>query len=158
MKIVLVSFVSSKETWFQEVKELYFKKINQHFLFEHLELKTPKRERDHSDLKKKLEADLVLKVLKPDDYVVLMDEGGRSLSSVAFSQWLEKDVMMNSASKRVVFIIGGAYGVSDEVKKRARLKLQMGPWTFNHFVAQAVLLEQIYRALTLIKGIPYHNI
>ncbi len=157
MKIVLITFVSNKESWFQEVKELYTKKINQMFSFELIEIKAPKGEREQAEQKKKQEAELLLKSLKPDDYVVLMDERGKPLSSLSFSRWFENEAMISPSSKRIVFIIGGAYGVSDEIQNRARLKLQMGPWTLNHLVAQTVLLEQLYRALTIIKGLPYHN-
>lgn len=157
MKFVMVTVVSNKENWFQEVKELYEEKINHFIKFEIEGLKASKLERGSSEQKKKLESEMLLKFLKPDDKVVLLDERGKSLSSIQMSQWIDKE-MAHSSSKRIVFIIGGAFGVTDEIKQRANLTLQMGPWTLNHLVAQTVLLEQIYRAMTIIKGLPYHNI
>lgn len=157
MKFVMVTVVSSKEKWFQEVKELYEEKINHFIKFEIEGLKASKLERGSSEQKKKLESEMLLKFLKADDKVVLLDERGKSLSSIQMSQWIDKE-MAHSSSKRIVFIIGGAFGVTDEIKQRANLTLQMGPWTLNHLVAQTVLLEQIYRVMTIIKGLPYHNI
>ena len=109
-----------------------------------------------AEAKKKIESEMFFKFIKPEDLVVLLDEKGKSFSSLQFAQWMEKEGLSQSY-KRIIFIIGGAFGVSDEIKKRARMTLQMGPWTLNHLVAQTVLLEQIYRAFTIIKGLPYHN-
>lgn len=157
MKIVVYSIVSSKESWFEEAQALYLKKM-QHFIdFEIVPLKASKIERLQSEQKKKSESELILKQLRSDDFVVLMDERGKSFNSIDFAKWLEKEALVSSGSKRFVFIIGGAFGVSEELASKAKLKLQMGPWTLNHFVAQIVLLEQLYRAFTIIKGIPYHN-
>lgn len=156
MKILLLTLVSNKEPWFQDVKDLYSRKINPMIKFEYEGLKAPKLERGSADQKKKLESEFLLKHLKNDDLVVLLDEKGKSLSSLQFAKWFEQEAL-NSSQKRIVFIVGGAYGVAEDIKKRARWQLQMGPWTLNHLVAQTVLLEQIYRALTIIKGLPYHN-
>jgi 23S rRNA (pseudouridine1915-N3)-methyltransferase len=147
---------SNKEKWFQLVKELYEEKINHFIKFEVTSLKAPKLGRDHSESKKKLESEMFLKYLKPEDLVVLLDEEGKKLSSLELAQWIEKEGLVQSY-KRIVMIIGGAFGVSEEVKKRSRLTLQMGPWTLNHLVAQTVLMEQIYRSFTILKGLPYHN-
>lgn len=157
VKFALVTVVSNKEKWFQDVKELYTDKINHFIKFEIEGLKASKLERGSSEQKKKLESDMILKFLKFDDYAVLLDERGKSFSSVQLSQWLEKE-MTHSSNKRIVFIIGGAFGASEELKRRANITLQMGPWTLNHLVAQTVLLEQIYRAMTIMKGLPYHNV
>ncbi len=156
MKIVLLTITSNKEKWFQELKELYLKKINYFVSFEIEALKAPKMDRAQATEKKKKESEQLLKYLKPEDLVVLLDEGGKNWSSLQFAQWVEREGLSQSY-KRIVFMVGGAYGVSDEVKMRAKVILQMGPWTLNHLVAQTVLLEQVYRAFTIIKGLPYHN-
>ncbi len=87
--------------------------------------------------------------------MVLLDEQGKGLTSKAFSkelvQWVE------SGKKRVVFVIGGSYGVSDAVKTRANIKLKLSDFVLNHWVAQIVLTEQIYRALAIWRNLPYHN-
>ncbi len=157
MKIVLLTIVSNKEPWFQEAKNLYVEKINHFVKFEVEGLKASKQDRASAEQKKKIEGEMLLKYLKSDDFVVLLDERGKSLNSIQFSQWLEREGFQSS-QKRIVFIVGGAFGVAEEVKKRAQLTLQMGPWVMNHLVAQTVLMEQIYRALTIMKGLPYHNV
>jgi len=148
--------VSNKEAWFQESKDLYTEKINHFIKFEVEALKAPKIDRDRSDHKIKIESEMFLKYIKSEDLVILLDEKGQSLSSLQLAKWMEKEGL-NQSYKRIVFIIGGAFGVNDEVKKRAKMTLQMGPWTLNHLVAQTVLMEQIYRSFTIIKGLPYHN-
>lgn len=156
LKIVLMTFVSTKEAWFEEFLAVYEKKINPLMAFDYIGLKTPKLERGDASQKKKGEAELLLKQIKKDDLVVLLDEKGRALSSLQWAGWLEKEAFLGSY-KRLVFIIGGAFGVDESVRAKARFTFQMGPWTFNHLVAQSVLMEQIYRSLTIIKGLPYHN-
>lgn len=156
MKLILLTMASNKENWFQEAKEVYVEKINHFIKFEVEALKAPKLGREQAEAKKKIESEMFFKFIKPEDLVVLLDEKGKSFSSLQFAQWMEKEGLSQSY-KRIIFIIGGAFGVSDEIKKRARVTLQMGPWTLNHLVAQTVLLEQVYRAFTIIKGLPYHN-
>ena len=157
MKLVLLTIVSNNEPWFQQAKELYAQKINHFVPFEIEALKASKVDRGQADLKKKLESEMLLKWLKPTDFVVLLDEKGKSFDSLKLAQWYEKE-LAHSSSKRMVFVIGGAFGVNEELKKRAQVVLTMGPWTLNHLVAQTVLLEQIYRMMTITKGLPYHNI
>ena len=157
MKIILLTIVSNKESWFQEAKALYLEKINHFVKFEVEALKASKLDRAGSVQKKKQESELLLKFLRNDDFVVLMDEKGKAWESLRFAQWFEKEAPYFS-SKRLVFVIGGAFGVSDELKRRAQLTLQMGPWTLNHLIAQTVLMEQLYRVMTINKGLPYHNV
>lgn len=156
MKIVLLTIVSNNEPWFQKAKELYVEKINYFNKFEIEALKASKIDRANAEQKKKIESEMLLKAIKPNDYVVLLDERGKTMDSIRLAQWFEKE-SSQSASKRMIFVIGGAFGVDDDVKKRANLTLQLGPWTLNHLVAQTVLLEQLYRMMTIIKGLPYHN-
>lgn len=156
MKIVLLTIVSNNEPWFQKAKELYVEKINYFNKFEIEALKASKIDRANAEQKKKIESEMLLKAIKPNDYVVLLDERGKTMDSIRLAQWFEKE-SSQSASKRMIFVIGGAFGVDEDVKKRANLTLQLGPWTLNHLVAQTVLLEQLYRMMTIIKGLPYHN-
>ena len=81
---------------------------------------------------------------------------GRDLTSIEFSKQIEK--IETSGKKRTVFIIGGAYGVSENVKMKVNLKISLSKFIMNHLVAEVVVLEQIYRAHTIINRIPYHNI
>jgi len=156
MKFILFDFRTSKQLWFDAFCEVYLKKINAFCEFEIVTLKTLKQGREESSAKIKFEQIELLKKIRPDDFVILFDEMGIDLTSVQFSQHLDKIKL--SGKKRIVFIIGGAYGVSENIKLKAQLKISLSKMVFNHLVAEAVVLEQIYRALTIQNRIPYHNI
>jgi len=97
----------------------------------------------------------LLRSFQPRDVVVLLDEGGRSFSSVSFSQWLFE--IYEGSPGRLAFVVGGAYGVSSAVRERAAFCLSLSSLTFPHELCAVVLLEQIYRAVTLRHHIPYHH-
>lgn len=156
MKWVLFDFKTAKEPWFEELSALYEKKIKPYAAFEIFHLKTTKHDRDEADLKKKFEEKIILEKLSNDDYVILLDEKGKKLDSIQFSQCIQR--AKESGKKRGVLIIGGAFGVSDELKKRCQLMICLSDMTMNHLIAEAVLLEQFYRAQTILNRIPYHNI
>jgi 23S rRNA (pseudouridine1915-N3)-methyltransferase len=155
MKIVLFNLATAKEAWADEAARLYVKKISHFNIFEIQNLKPKKSSRDESAQKKKDESELILSSLTSDDFVILFDERGKNFSSEEFSKKLE--MILSSSKKRAVFIIGGAYGVSDEVRQRAQLVVSLSPMVMNHLLAQTVALEQIYRAFTILKKLPYHN-
>lgn len=155
MKFVLLTLTTAKEAWAQEAKELYTQKIKPFVPFEIKELKPKKSGRDQKEFKLKEESELILDELSSDDFVILFDERGKSLSSEEFSQQIEKIFL--SGKKRAVFIIGGAFGVDESVRKRAQVVVSFSKMVMNHLVAQTVALEQVYRGLTILKKIPYHN-
>lgn len=97
----------------------------------------------------------LLAAVERDDFVVLLDERGREFSSVEFSQWL--DARRQSGIKRLAFIIGGFAGVSEEVRRRADLQVALSRLTLTHELARVILTEQVYRAFTLLAGLPYHK-
>jgi 23S rRNA (pseudouridine1915-N3)-methyltransferase len=156
MKWILFDFKTAKEPWFEELSALYEKKIKPFSPFEIHHLKTTKHDRDEADLKKKFEEKTLLEKLSSDDFVILLDEKGKKLDSIQFSQAIQK--ARESGKKRGVLIIGGAFGVSEEIKKRSQLMICLSDMTMNHLIAEAVLLEQFYRAQTILNRIPYHNI
>ena len=98
---------------------------------------------------------MLLKDITAADYVVLLDEAGEEMRSVAFAQWLQK--RMNSGVRRLVLMIGGPYGFSEAVYARANGKLSLSKMTFSHQIVRAIFTEQLYRAFTIIKGEPYHH-
>lgn len=155
MKLVLYNLATAKEHWADEAAKLYTQKISHFIAFEIQTLKPKKSARDDSAVKKKEESELILSNLSADDYVVLFDERGKIFNSIEFSKKFES--ILNSSKKRSVFIIGGAYGVSDDVRSRAQLVVSLSPLVMNHILAQTVALEQIYRAFTILKNLPYHN-
>ena len=101
------------------------------------------------------EGDLILKKLTPTDHLVLLDERGKMLTSIELSE--ELNHWMNSSKKTVVLLIGGAYGFSDAVKKRANNAISLSKMTFSHQIVRAILLEQVYRAFTILNNEPYHH-
>lgn len=156
MQAVLLRVQSQKQDWAEEAaltlvnKTSYFVPIALH------SLKTPKIPRESAEIKIKTEQNKILEFLKPEDFVVLFDERGTLFKdsaqfSLKLKSWLE------SGKKRLVFIIGGAFGVGDEVRDRAQAKVSLSTLTMNHVLAQVVALEQIYRGLSILNNRPYHN-
>ena len=155
MKFVLFSVTSANEPWAEAARTLYVKKINPYTPFEIKDLKNKKSARDEKSRKVLEESKALLEQLSKDDFVILFDERGRDFTSTEFSKKIEH--VLQSGKKRCVFIIGGAFGVDDSIKSRADLTVSFSKMVMNHLVAETVALEQIYRAFTIIKNIPYHN-
>ena len=101
------------------------------------------------------EGTLIMKILTNTDFVVLLDEKGRSLNSHKFAGFIENKLSVST--KQLVFIVGGAYGFSKEIYKRGDFLLSLSEMTFSHQIIRLFFMEQIYRAFTIIKGLPYHN-
>lgn len=155
MKIILLNLNSASEDWSQMAVSFYEKKLSYFIDFSVVSLKSENLSRQQKDLRLKKEEEKVLNYLKSDDYLVLFDEKGKALTSVQFSKELNQ--ILISGKKRIVFLIGGAFGVSDEIKKKAALKISLSSLTFNHLIAEIVALEQIYRGFAILKNLPYHN-
>ena len=156
MKLRFCIFEHKPTPWVASAREDYITKLQAFAPFEIASLKTPAVERDSADVKLKKEADLLLKQIDDKDLLVLFDEGGRSFaSSEEFAQHFGR--LLESGKQRLVFCIGGPYGFDARVKARAQAQWSLSKLTFNHWLAQLVALEQIYRGWTIVKGIPYHN-
>ena len=108
-----------------------------------------------AEVQKEKEGELILKALQPGDVVVLLDEGGKELRSVEFADYMQRK--MNSVSKRLVFVIGGPYGFSQKVYEAAQEKLSLSRMTFSHQMVRLVFVEQLYRAMSILHGSPYHH-
>jgi 23S rRNA (pseudouridine1915-N3)-methyltransferase len=100
------------------------------------------------------EGNLLLKKVNPGDFLVLLDESGKQVSSVAFAGLIQ--TWMNS-NFNPVFVVGGAYGFSEAVKNKANFKLSLSKMTFSHQLIRLIFLEQLYRAFTILKNEPYHH-
>ncbi|KPL13954.1 MAG: 50S rRNA methyltransferase [Bacteroides sp. SM1_62] len=97
----------------------------------------------------------ILKAIDPRDYVVLLDERGKHMDSLAFAGLLEK--LQYGSFRTLLFVIGGPYGFAGEIHQRADLELSLSKMTFSHQLARLIFLEQLYRAYTIIRGEPYHH-
>jgi 23S rRNA (pseudouridine1915-N3)-methyltransferase len=104
---------------------------------------------------KQKEGALILKKIQPSDTLILLDENGKTFDSVGFSGYLQKH--MNSGLKRMVFVIGGPYGFSSEVYKKANGKIALSKMTFSHQMVRLFFIEQLYRGFTILKNEPYHH-
>ena len=106
-------------------------------------------------LSMEVQKELILKALQPGDVVVLLDEHGKEMRSLEFAEYMKRK--MNTVNKRLVFIIGGPYGFSEKVYQVAHEKISMSKMTFSHQMIRLIFVEQIYRAMTILNGGPYHH-
>lgn len=154
MNIKLIYISKNKSNNIEFLVEDYEKKINHFISYSSIGLKN-KNQKSEKKLIQKSESNLILKNIKKNDLVILLDEKGKEFSTKDFSKFIS-DKMMNR-TKNIVFIIGGAYGFSSEFKKKFKLKIALSKLTFSHDMARLFFSEQLYRSLTIINNIPYHN-
>ncbi len=155
-KVKLMFLQSGSEDWLGAAQKVYEKKLNHFANFELVAIKTKSIARDQKNIKIAKEKDLILSKLTDKDYLIAMYEKGKAFkSSVQFADYFKQKVEM--PGKDIVFLIGGSYGLHDDVLKRADQVMTLSNLTMSHHIAQSVLLEQIYRAFTIIKNLPYHN-
>lgn len=102
----------------------------------------------------KKEGDQILKKIKPDTYVILLDERGREFTSISFAEHLNS---LEGKVNHIMFVIGGPYGFSEEVYNRANEKFSLSRLTFSHQMVRLLFMEQLYRTFTILKGEPYHH-
>lgn len=155
MKLKILSIIGTHELWFEEALGLYQKKIQPMLSIEYQILKAKKMSRQSGDEKKELESKLILEKIKPNDYLVLLDEAGKTRDSLQWAKWQES--LIGSSRQSIVFVLGGAFGSSIDLKKRSNEQISLSALTFNHLLAHIVLLEQVYRSEAIRRGLPYHN-
>lgn len=107
------------------------------------------------DIVKKQEGELILKQLQKADRIVLLDERGKEYRSVEFADYIQRHA--NAAVRHLCFVIGGAFGFSEDVYRAAHDKISLSKMTFNHQMVRLFFTEQLYRAFTILRGEPYHN-
>ena len=107
------------------------------------------------EIQKEKEGDLILSKISTTDRMVLLDENGTSFDSIEFSKFLQKQ--MNSGIKQLIFVIGGPYGFSEKIYKKAQGKISLSKMTFSHQMVRLFAIEQIYRGFTILKNEPYHH-
>ena len=156
MKLKFLILEGKSPAWVTDARREYQAKISPFVPFEIKLLKSPNADRDSAAVKPRLEADLILRELDDKDMLVLFDERGKlSKTSEDFAANLSR--VLESGKSTVVFCIGGPYGFADEVRKRSQMQWSLSPLTMNHWIAGLMALEQLYRGLTILRGIPYHN-
>ena len=156
MKITLLVVGKTNDPHFIAGIEEYAKRIRHYLPFDIEvipELRNPKSLSEEHQKEK--EADLLLKAFQPGDHIVLLDEHGREHRSVELAAWMEK--RMAAGLKRMVFVVGGPYGFSPRIYEKANEKVSLSRMTFSHQMIRLIFTEQIYRAMTIINGEPYHH-
>ena len=156
MKILFKAIGKAHEPFVKDGIDLFTKRISNYFPVEWQIIPMPKNggTLSETELKKK-EGELILQSLHKEDYLVLLDERGNQLNSEAFARFIQ--LRANESLKNVVFLIGGAYGVSDDVMQRANYKWGLSQLVFPHQLVRLILAEQVYRACSIIRNEKYHH-
>ena len=156
MKIQFWSVGKNHESYIKEGVDIFTRRIGHYYPVEWSIIPMPKNAGTLSemDLKKK-ESEMIMGLLQQTDYLVLMDERGKEMSSEELAGFIES--RGNESIKNIVFLIGGAYGVTDEIKKRAHYKWSLSRLVFPHQLVRLILAEQVYRACTIIRNEKYHH-
>ena len=156
MKIQFWSVGKSHESYIKEGVDIFTKRISNYYPVEWNIIPVPKNSAmlGEADLRKR-EGEMILDFLHQDDHLILLDEHGKMLSSPELAEVIIK--IGNSAKKKLVFLIGGAYGVSESVKERAQLQWSLSKLVFPHQLVRLILAEQVYRACTIIRNEKYHH-
>ena len=156
MKIVLITIGKTNKKYLIEGISDYQKRLKHYTNFERIEIANIKNAKNfsESELMKK-EGELILKQIKNSDHLVLLDDKGKDFTSQKFAQKLQQ--WMLSGKKRLVFVVGGAYGFSEEIYKRGNEKLSLSKMTFSHQMVRLFFVEQIYRGYTILNNEPYHH-
>lgn len=155
MKTSLILVGRTQDKLYREAIEDYASRISHYIPFGIKMIPEVKNTRAMTEaVQKEKEGALILRELSPQDYVVLLDEHGTERSSTGFAQWLQKRLL---AGRQLTFVIGGPYGFSDAVYKRADDKVSLSQMTFSHQMVRLIFAEQLYRACTIMKGEKYHH-
>ncbi len=156
MTIHLICIGKTDEKPLEELISKYEKRLPSHWNYQRIEIPDIKNRKNLSESQQKeKEAELFFSKITGSDFVILLDEKGKQLSSTEFSQSIQE--LMNQSVKQIVFLIGGPYGFSDEIYSRANRKLSLSQMTFTHQMVRLFLTEQLYRAFTILQGKPYHH-
>ncbi|MCD8292400.1 MAG: 23S rRNA (pseudouridine(1915)-N(3))-methyltransferase RlmH [Prevotellaceae bacterium] len=156
MKTLLLVVGRTTDTHFRAAIGDYLQRLEHYLPFEVEVIPELKNTKSlTASLQKEKEGELILKALQPGDVVVLLDERGKELRSVEFAQYMAQK--MNSVARRLVFVIGGPYGFSQRVYDAAVEKLSLSRMTFSHQMVRLVFVEQLYRAMAILNGEPYHH-
>ena len=156
MRITLLTVGKTNDLSFKNAISEYQKRLKFYISFDIEEIPSLKNTKNLTeDNQKQKEGELILKYLQPEDEVILLDDKGAEYTSKQFASYIEKKSA--SGLKRLVFVVGGPYGFSQEVYQRANDKVSLSRMTFSHQMVRLVFTEQLYRAMTILRGEPYHH-
>lgn len=157
MNIEIWSIGKANDPFIEEGLKYYFQKTRPYNPVELVLLQTPKKSATTDIERTKVqEEELLLKKLQPQHYLILMDERGKMHNSVQWSQQFQQ--CMNQGVKTLVILIGGAFGVTDNIRKRANQTWSLSPLVFPHQMVRLIVAEQVYRAYSILNNSPYHHV
>lgn len=156
MKVSFLVVGKTNDDYIIKAVSVYEKRLKHYLPFEIIvipELKNTKKMT--FEVQKEQEGLQILKYIKNSDFTILLDENGKEFNSVGFSKFVEKKMI--EGTRNVLFVVGGPYGFSKEVYNKANIKISLSKMTFSHQMVRLFFVEQFYRAMTIIKGEPYHH-
>ncbi|MFZ4796510.1 MAG: 23S rRNA (pseudouridine(1915)-N(3))-methyltransferase RlmH [Bacteroidia bacterium] len=155
VKITLIQLGKTHFKFVEEGFSEFSKRLSHYCKFETktFELPTRLKSKDENQTKK-AEAEIILKQIKPTDFVILLDENGKIFQSIQFAKYIENLSIQQSS---LVFVIGGAFGFDELIYQRGNAKISLSAFTFSHQLIRLIFIEQLYRCFTIIKGEPYHH-
>ena len=156
MKVELWMVGKTNFDYLKDGIAIYEKRLKHYLSFELVTFPDLKNAKNLNPNQIKLnEGKSIIQKVQKDDFLILLDERGKSFNSVEFASFMEKKLQFSK--KRIIFLIGGAYGFSEELYNRADTKIALSKMTFSHQMVRLFFLEQLYRAMTILNREPYHN-
>ncbi len=156
MKITLLTIGKTENNYLKEGIDIYLKRLKHYINFSITEIPAVKKSASLApEIIKEKEAELITKHISKADYIVLLDEKGKEISSTEFSNFLKKKI--NIGIRELIFVVGGAWGFHESLNKKAHHQLSLSRLTFSHQMVRLFFVEQLYRAFTIMKGESYHN-
>lgn len=156
MKVILLAIGKTDSPALEGLISHYSKRIGHYLPFELKVIPDVRRsQKTNAEQQRQSEGREILSTLQTGDRLILLDERGKSLSSIEFADFFERRML--ASDKRLVFVIGGPYGFAPEVYQRADEQLSLSRMTFSHQMIRLFITEQIYRAMTILRGEPYHH-
>jgi 23S rRNA (pseudouridine1915-N3)-methyltransferase len=156
MKIKIICIGKTGKKFLEDGEQEYLGRLKHYIAVERIEIPDLKNQKNLSEQQiKELEGKEILERVGSAEHLYLMDERGKTYSSLSFSEFL--NARFNAGGKALVFVIGGAYGFSDEVYAQAVGKISLSEMTFSHQMVRMIFFEQLYRAMTIQRGEPYHH-
>ena len=155
MKITLLVVGKTTDSHIEALIQEYQKRLTHYLPFTLQVIPEPKNTKAlTSEQQKQAEGELILRTITPATDLILLDEHGKEYRSIEFADYIQKRM---SSGRDVVFVVGGPYGFSEAVYRRANGKISLSKMTFSHQMVRLFFVEQIYRAMTILRGEPYHH-
>ena len=156
MKTIFIVIGKTTDTRIAQLTDEYINRIQHYLPFEMQVIPELRNAKNLSqEQQKEQEASLIIKSLFSGDYIVLLDEHGKERRSLDFASWMQK--RMAASPRRLVFIVGGPYGFAPQIHKMAQEEISLSQMTFSHQMIRLLFVEQVYRAMTILNGEPYHH-